>query len=328
MGKLKWNVEKINIECNKLGIKFVNAEYIPKEKQTFICKCGNTFNRMFSNVLLGQIYCDDCRSKIDKEKKLSDLKKNFYEFKEYVESGNSGCKIIDAYTSYKSNKSKIKMKCKCGNTFYPTANNFKRGHERCKSCKDKENGFNKRIEKTFIKEYIRDVGYNYISYKFEDGRHKIIISCENDNHNSYEVDFMNFYHNKTRCPHCNISKGESKVAGILNKYNIHFEKEHSIDNLNGVNGGKLRFDFCIIKNDKKILIEYDGEQHFKPKFGEYEFNRTVQNDAIKNEYCSKNGIRLLRIPYNDFDNIEKIIIEFLNIGNTEITNENKKSLAS
>ena len=82
--------------------------------------------------------------------------------------------------------------------------------------------------------------------------------------------------------------------------------------------------FYIEFDNEQIVIEYDGEQHFKPKFGEYEFDRTKINDAIKNEYCSKNNIRLLRIPYNKFNNIEEIIEEFLNIGNTEITNRSKK----
>ena len=51
-------------------------------------------------------------------------------------------------------------------------------------------------------------------------------------------------------------------------------------------------------------------------------------ELLSNEYCSKNNIRLLRIPYNKFNNIEEIIDEFLNICNTEITNRSKKILVS
>lgn len=35
-----------------------------------------------------------------------------------------------------------------------------------------------------------------------------------------------------------------------------------------------------------------------------------QNDNIKNEYCIKNNIRLLRIKYND--NIELLLNKYLN----------------
>ena len=56
-------------------------------------------------------------------------------------------------------------------------------------------------------------------------------------------------------------------------------------------------------------------------------NRDFLNGKIKME-CRKNNIRLLRIPYNKFNKIEEIIEKFLNIGNTEITNRNKKILVS
>lgn len=62
------------------------------------------------------------------------------------------------------------------------------------------------------------------------------------------------------------------------------------------------------------MIEYDGEQHFSSIFGEESFRNTVRNDKIKNEYCEKKGIPLLRIPYYKYDDIEKIIKDYLNIG--------------
>lgn len=328
MGKLKWNVEKIKTECENLGIELLSNEYIQKEKQIFKCNCGNSFERKFSNVLLGQIFCNNCREKIDKENKLMELKKNFEKFEYEVYQGNSGCEILDDYTVYKSNKSKIKMKCKCGNIFFPTANNFKKGATQCKVCGDMESGNKKRLKKDFMFDYVESVGYKPISHKFYEKKNILLVSCQNENHEPYEVNFINFYHGKTRCPICNLSKGEEKVKEVLTNHSIQFKREYSIDSLKGINGRKLRFDFYIEFNNEQIVIEYDGEQHFKPKFGEYEFDRTKRNDAIKNEYCSKNNIRLLRIPYNKFNNIEEIIEEFLNIGNTEITNRSKKILVS
>ena len=32
------------------------------------------------------------------------------------------------------------------------------------------------------------------------------------------------------------------------------------------------------------------------------FNSTKKDDKIKNEYCKKNNIKLIRIPYYDFKN--------------------------
>ena len=56
-----------------------------------------------------------------------------------------------------------------------------------------------------------------------------------------------------------------------------------------------------------LIIEFDGEQHFKPKFGEKEFYEIVYHDAIKNSYCEDNNINLLRIPFWNIEFIEEIV---------------------
>lgn len=110
------------------------------------------------------------------------------------------------------------------------------------------------------------------------------------------------------CPKCNESYGEKIVAHFLDEYNISYKSQYRIKECR--NKRPLPFDFAIFEdNNLKLLIEYDGEQHFKPKFGEKEFERVKINDAIKNEYCKNNNIELLRIPYkrsNRKDNKNRI----------------------
>jgi very-short-patch-repair endonuclease len=70
----------------------------------------------------------------------------------------------------------------------------------------------------------------------------------------------------------------------------------------------LIFDFWI--PDLRICIEFDGKQHFEPIewFGgvdKYETSKV--KDAIKNKYCADNDIKLIRISYKDYSNIEKIL---------------------
>jgi hypothetical protein len=80
---------------------------------------------------------------------------------------------------------------------------------------------------------------------------------------------------------------------------------------------KLLFDFYLPEHN--ILIEYDGEQHFKPKSfyrcsietAKKSFNELKRNDIIKNEYCKKNNITLIRIPYT-IKNINKYLLNKLN----------------
>ena len=47
-------------------------------------------------------------------------------------------------------------------------------------------------------------------------------------------------------------------------------------------------------------------------FGEDSFQKTQINDKIKDEFYKNNNIKLLRIPYWDFYNIEEILNKELN----------------
>lgn len=78
----------------------------------------------------------------------------------------------------------------------------------------------------------------------------------------------------------------------------------------------MRSDFAILDKSQnpKLLIEYDGEQHFKPVkgWGGEEGLKGVQlRDSIKNTYCKDHNIPLLRIPYTEKDHIEEIVISKL-----------------
>lgn len=53
-------------------------------------------------------------------------------------------------------------------------------------------------------------------------------------------------------------------------------------------------------NDLLYLIEYDGIQHFEKNcFGkkDEDFDILKKYDKIKEKYCIKNNIKLIRIPY-------------------------------
>lgn len=108
------------------------------------------------------------------------------------------------------------------------------------------------------------------------------------------------------CNRCS-SKGEDKIREILNDLGVMYQEQFSFpDCLNKEKKCHLRFDFFL--PDYNCCIEYDGEQHFKSFHhfrGEEGYNKLVENDNIKNQYCSDNNINLIRIPYTDFEKINK-----------------------
>jgi len=142
------------------------------------------------------------------------------------------------------------------------------------------------------------------------------------------------------CPECNKSKGEKECKRVFiskgfieisqeeynilsdidkNKY-IYFIPQMKFDNLIGLGGGLLSYDFYIPKYN--LLTEYDGEFHYKPikkyknepmKYAEERLRKQQIHDKFKDEYAQDNKIILLRIPYWDFDNIESILTKELGL---------------
>ena len=110
---------------------------------------------------------------------------------------------------------------------------------------------------------------------------------------------------------CSISsKGERKIEEILSLNNIPFIKEKRFSDLIFEDTKKLaRFDFYV---NNSYLIEFDGRQHFIQSNGIYDneekFKRTQEHDKIKNDYCKKHNIPLIRIPFTE---IEKLNIDML-----------------
>ena len=70
----------------------------------------------------------------------------------------------------------------------------------------------------------------------------------------------------------------------------------------------MPFDFYL--PDYNTCIEYDGELHYKAVDyfgGDDALMNTKCRDEIKTQYCKENNIKLIRIPYWEFDNIEEIL---------------------
>jgi len=118
-----------------------------------------------------------------------------------------------------------------------------------------------------------------------------------------------------RCPKCSKSEsiGEYIIKNFLENNNIKFIREFTFKDCKDKK--VLPFDFYLPTYN--LIIEFDGEQHYKCKyyFGaknpEELFNKQKKHDKIKTDYCIVNNINILRIPYWEINNIEKIIEERL-----------------
>lgn len=110
------------------------------------------------------------------------------------------------------------------------------------------------------------------------------------------------------------SKGEAIIKQTLMNLCVEFEREKKFDGCRNVK--LLPFDFYLPQWN--IAIEFDGEHHFRFKGfwngGRTTLEVTQKNDRIKNNYCKKNKIKLIRFPFNMVNKIEKIIQQEYNRG--------------
>jgi hypothetical protein len=146
--------------------------------------------------------------------------------------------------------------------------------------------------------------YNYSKVKYTKSNEKIIIVCPE--HGEFKQT-PSHHLNGGECPFCNVkSSGELFIGSWLNQNNIAFEEQKTFPNCK--NRKKLRYDFYL--PNQKLLIEYDGQQHYSPVNyfgGKNTFKYLQTNDKLKTEYALNNNINLLRISYIERKNLSEIL---------------------
>lgn len=144
-------------------------------------------------------------------------------------------------------------------------------------------------------------------------KQKVFWECPEKQHKDYYRKISDSIKCNFRCPECEYSKGEERIEKYLLDNNIIYLGQYSFNNLFGIKGGLLSYDFYI--PDKKLLIEYQGIQHKKPidfhgmgiEYAKEQFKQQQEHDKRKRQYAKENSIELLEIWYWDYNNIEKIL---------------------
>lgn len=210
---------------------------------------------------------------------------------------------------YHNNNNKLKWSCSYEHSFEMSWGDFQSG-KRCSKC----SGNYRKTNAEFLKEVFDLVNIEYIVKSEFKGVDKKVKWLHQKCGNEYEATPYKFINAGQRCPRCNESKGEKKIREYLLSKDINFKEEYTF--VDCINIFPLRFDFAIFDSSAKIsfLIEYDGKQHFAAyEFygGKKEFQLVKFRDSLKNEYCKRNNLKLLRIPYTEYDNVEAILATHL-----------------
>ena len=279
-------------------VNYINS----KNPVEIICNKHNTSFLVSPNHFLSKrTICPKCTGRIP-----------FYNTQEFIDSAKRiyGDDYDYSKINYTNTRNKIEVTCKKHNkTFSVNARKFLLGSG-CPICSgryDTDEFIHKSRE-------INGDKYDYSKVNYINSRTPVEIICKKHNKSFFPTP-KNFINNKTGCPFCIESKGESILNMILRKYAYNFEKQKKFQKI-----GQLRFDFYV-DAPIKTCIEYDGEQHYKPIFwgsksdniesAQNRFEQVKKYDEIKNQYCKDHNIQLIRVPYTKktMEDIEDYLIE-------------------
>ena len=146
---------------------------------------------------------------------------------------------------------------------------------------------------------VYDFKYDYTSIDvFKNVCNKIEIICPD--HGSFKIrayDHLNC--RRGSCPKCVESIIFKEISSFLTKYDFNYVRPYRFKDCKNIQ--QLPFDFYI--PSIRTCIEFYSEQHFKPEVCE----SLKINDRIKSDYCEEEYINLIRIRYNQIDDIYRIL---------------------
>lgn len=296
--------------CPKCG--FIRTKNSTKQtKESFIKKANKIYNNKYNysnikwvnNTTRIEIICPEHGSFFQTPKShLSGHAciKCFYESRkltteDFIKKSNKVHNFKYDYSEsvYVSTKKPIKIICKAHGAFYQRANTHLNGSE-CPLCSLNQK---RKGTSTFIEDAIKIHGnkYDYSKTNYTNAYSKIEIICKK--HGSF-FQLPATHLTGSGCPVCRMSHGETNIIKFFEKYGIPYESQKAFNGLKDKNN--LLFDFYV--PSKKLLIEFNGRQHYEPvdHFGGIEaFNTLKKHDNMKELFAKENGFELLVIKYTD-----------------------------
>jgi hypothetical protein len=280
---------KINIKCLIHGIFEQRAgDHLMGEGCS---KCGRMGNKIFEKIPLDEFIS-----------RSNDRHNNKYDYSRAV---------------YKNNRSKVVVSCRLHGDFFVTPDNHLKGSG-CTKCRQ-EGRFREYQIKFIERATVKHSGfYDYSRSVFHGHKKKIKIICPK--HGS-------FFQTPDRhlrgggCSRC-ILKQEHELEKILTDKFIGWEIKRHKRIFSREHCRYRSFDFLISRKSDRLIVEYDGKQHFEPvrfskkmtvEHATEKFLKQKITDELDQKFCARTGIKLFRVSYkeNMSEAVKKIANHFL-----------------
>lgn len=283
-----------------------------------ICDCGNRFSTRRTYLLSGRVKSCGCKRNVV-----------HYDLtgKRFGRLTVLGKDDTRHSLSGKSRMVMWKCECDCGAVKSVNSRALRLGSTLSCGCYQKE-----QVSNALSNDYInRRFGKLVVICKIESwqpksGSNRGIKSrwlCQCDCGEFIEVLGTSLQCGDTRSCGCNkISKLEEFTEMWLQNngfvLNESYFKQKTFDDLRGIGGGLMPYDFYVIMNQKEIVIECQGKQHYQAVdwFGGHSyFEKLKQHDRLKLDYAKKNNFDFIEVNYqlNDYTNIANYLVSKIKI---------------
>lgn len=308
-GRTNWNLEKFINKAKEIhGAKFNYDKVVfvnTIRKVIITCPEHGDFPQTPNKHLMGQ-GCPDC---------APNFKGNTEEFiKKAIKI--HGNKYSYENAQYISSHKNVFITCPIHGDFEQTPSNHTR-KVKPQGCPDCSGRHPLNTDEFILRANEKhDFYYDYSQVVYENITSIVTIICP---HHGAFPQQASVHLNGSGCQTCRLPKGEQKIRKALKELKVQFEQQYSFPECRYKN--PLPFDFLIRIGETQYLIEFNGEQHYRPvKFGGVTDNNAVdtfeevkKRDEVKKDYAFKNGIPLLIIRYDETERIIDYIREFLNM---------------
>lgn len=298
LNNVKWNLATYNERINLMHqeeVKILEYNGLSNLVKYLCPRCGKIKSCNPARTLITKLsLCNECYG-IEKNIIKQKIFKRFEESEDF--------QLI----TWRGPNSKLTEKClKCGFVYDRYPSSVLQCFNSCPNCNsggDKQKLDSSEIQKR-IDNSFGENRYRLLNYKGQLNKHSKIkcLDCGL----IFDAQISTFSASRG-CPKCKRfkSKGEQKVQKYLEENAISFEAQKRFKECNN---NLSSFDFCAYdKQNNMVLIEVNGKQHYKkvPHFDG--LDAIKKRDQIKIDFCEKNNIPLIIIPYNQLNDIDNFL---------------------
>ena len=195
-----------------------------------------------------------------------------------------------------------RCQCDCGNYVNVVSNNLLSGHTKSCGCWRAENMRQLFSTNLIGEKYGKLLVLDETEKRGSDG--SIMWRCKCDCGKIHYASTNSLKTGAIASCGCQRSRGEARINELLLEQNINYQTQYWFADLKDKK--YLYFDFAIFNENNELycLLEYQGIQHYQPEtlHGVWK-NPPIEHDKMKKDYCKKHNIKLIEIPYTDYDKL-------------------------